>query len=280
MNRSLLPALASLLLAHLSLAAEPMHVTTPSPAKTADAAAAAPTGALPDARKILRDFLDASGGAKALDAMKNLVIEGTQSAPAMGISGTVKVYLSRPNMVLVNGDLEGIGKIEQGYDGKIGWDINPMTGARIVEGTELDDIKRMFDEMLGMSDIDKLYPTAKTLGREPFEGKDAWKVLLGTPTGREVTAYFDPDTKLQVGMEMKVPSPLGEIPAKVTFEDYAEFDGVKFPRTSRQTVMGMAMVTKFDTIKTNVADFPKITPPPEILSLATAPANAAAPGGP
>jgi hypothetical protein len=277
MNRRLLPVLASLLLAQLAMAAGPTTVASP-PRKTSVEHVPTPPGTLPDARQILRDFLEASGGAKALDSMRNIVIDGTQSAPAMNISGPVHVYLARPNLLLVRGEIEGIGKVEQGYDGKIGWDINPMTGARLVEGAELDDIKRTFDETLGMSDLDKLYPTATTLGREPFEGKDAWKLLLGTPTGRSVTGYFDPVTKMQVGMEVKMPSVVGEIPATVTFEDYADFGGFKFPRKSRQTAMGVAMVTTFDSIRINVADFPTIAPPPEILALAATPADAV-PGG-
>src|SRR5688500_5583548 len=123
MIRRLLPALACLLLAQLALGADSTAVAASTPATPVPTATT--TGPLPDARQILRDFLAASGGAKALEAMQNVVIDGTQSAPAMGISGKLQIHIARPNLLLVRGELQGIGKIEQGYDGKIGWDINP-----------------------------------------------------------------------------------------------------------------------------------------------------------
>ena len=284
--RSLVPALV---LAATALAAapppdaalpvKPAAVVTPTAAPLAppaDAPRAAPVAApitpvvsLPDGRAILRQFVDACGGAANFAKADNVVLEGTLSMAAQGVSGTLAIYQKRPNMVLAVTELSGI-KMAEGYDGTTGWASDPIQGPRILQGAELDQIKNAGGglEVFGYADADAYFKVAKTLERTTFQGKDAFKVALETTTGEKMIGYFDPATSLQLGMEATLNSPMGALPVTVSFSDWKTFSGVKIPTTMTQLVMGMTALTTIDSMRFNVAELPSFSPPEEVTEAA------------
>jgi len=89
----------------------------------------------------------------------------------------------------------------QGYDGTIGWRVNPFEGRRDAERMSQDDARAMADT----ATIDGQLLAAKArgstvtyLGREDFEGTDAYKLRVVDPNGVQYLYYLDPETYLEI----------------------------------------------------------------------------------
>src|ERR1044071_9447378 len=100
----------------------PLYQQAPAKAKS-DAPAA-----LPDARDIINKHIKAVGGRDAILARKSMHGTGTLSVPASGMSGTVEVFGAAPNLQTIKISMTGVGEITEGFDGRHGWSVNPMTG--------------------------------------------------------------------------------------------------------------------------------------------------------
>jgi hypothetical protein len=275
----------ALVLASLALAARaddpsdtlPMKARSPKAeaAASADASTARSPSALPDGRALLRAHVEACGGASALRGVDNAVITTKYAIAAQSMSGDVTMAFARPDRMRSTCDLGELGRIEQGYDGATGWEINPMTGPRLLEARELEQLKSAETNIFNLANMDRLYQKAETLGAKPFAGAEAWEVRLIGSGGRETIAYFDRASGLITGLKTTVSSQVGEIPATITLSDYKAFSGpggkLLLPTRSTQSVLeGMIeAVTTIENVELNVpADrLPSFAPPPEIEAL-------------
>jgi hypothetical protein len=153
-------------------------------------------------------------------------------------------------------DLPGIGKVEEGFDGKVAWESNSIQGARIKEGEERALVARA--SRLSILDIwREFYTSAKTVGSEDVNGKPAWKVEMTPKEGKPETLYFDKESGLMVRstqtvtMAMAVTMAMGEIPVESEVSDYRVVDGIKTAFTMTQKAMGQVMVMHFDKVTYN-----------------------------
>ena len=96
---------------------------------------------LPPARQIIDRFVAAVGGADAILKHRSRRVMGTFSVPAQGLSGELEVLAAAPDRQVVRIKLAGIGDIQQGFDGRVAWTIDPMTGPRVLEGAALEQAR-------------------------------------------------------------------------------------------------------------------------------------------
>jgi hypothetical protein len=94
---------------------------------------------LPSARDIIDRFVKVTGGTAALTAVKTIRARGTLTIPAQQLSGSFELTAARPNKSLTRATIEGIGRVEEGFDGKIGWSIDPIGGPSLVTGKALTE---------------------------------------------------------------------------------------------------------------------------------------------
>ena len=80
-----------------------------------------------DAKKILEKLIEANGGRKLLESIKDSTASATIDLPEMGMSGTGTMYTKEPNKMRLDLELMGM-IITQAFDGEIAWGINPQTG--------------------------------------------------------------------------------------------------------------------------------------------------------
>lgn len=280
MKQSLAPAVAVVLLSLVATrsAADgdtelPMKAPAPPAASVTAAPNAGATATLPDGRALLRAFVAASGGVKGLEGIENAIVRSTYAVPAQSMEGTITIAFAKPDKIRSTGEMGGLGKIEQGFDGTTGWAIDPMSGPRILEGLQLDQLRNSETNIFNLQSLDAQYEEVETLGRAPFAGKEAWEVRL-VADGRPSTAYFDAETGLMIGMKTTVASQVGVIPAVITLSDYKTFGKLKLASRSMQSVLGgmIEATSTIDAIDFNVPadELPSFTPPPEILALKAA----------
>jgi hypothetical protein len=227
--------------------------------------------ALPAAREVLERSIAASGGRTVLEAAKALHFTGSFSMPLQGLQGAVDAWQAHPGKSLVTVDVPGVGQIQSGSDGTVGWSKDPMQGARLLTGKELEQA-RATERLLQGLDLDELYATMDTVGGEDFEGRPAWKLHLVTKEGAlEQDAWYDVESGRQLGLSMQVESPMGRLPVTIIMADYKEFDGLTLPTriVNRMTAMGTAIeqVTTIDTVSINPEALPSFDPPAEVKAL-------------
>lgn len=209
---------------------------------------------LPTGEALFLKSIEKGGGAEALAKVKTTAMTGTMNMPAQGVSGTLKIVSEgEKSHTLV--ELPGIGKIEDGYDGNVAWEVSAIQGARLKEGDEKTALKN--SSSIGMlRDWKTTFKSLKTLGVEDVEGKPAYKVEATPKEGKPMTMFFDQTSGLVVKVSMIAPSPMGEIPIDMLLTDYKSVNGVMTPFTSTQKVMTASMVMHFDKIEYNV-ELPK-----------------------
>lgn len=204
---------------------------------------------LPDAEGLLNKFIERSGGLEAYAKGKNVEMSGTVEITGRNISGKISM-VEEDGKAYTSMELPGIGRIEQGYNGEVAWEMNAMQGARLIEGDEKGAVKRASSFSLLASWRDE-YKEAKTTGEESVSGAPAWKVVMIPKEGRPETFYFDKETGMMIRMSSVASSPMGDISADVLMSDYRSVDGIMTPFTMTQKAMGQSIVMKFETITYN-----------------------------
>ena len=77
--------------------------------------------------------------------------------------------------MLTRGEIAGIGAFAEGYDGEVGWDLQPMMGPSLAEGFTLQQRKAAYDLARYAPE---LFEKIETVARESYEGKDCYKLRL------------------------------------------------------------------------------------------------------
>lgn len=176
----------------------------------------------PEAREIIDAHIDAIGGKKLLESFQYRVLKGTISMPAQGMTLSMTAYIQAPNRMAVHTDLPGMGVSRSGFDGVAGWEQNPITGFRMIEGDELHQLKRHSNIAMELH-LESLYESIVRL-----EDEDEFKVLELTSTnGKSERWFFDAKTHRLAKTDMVMDAgPMGSIPVQVLVEDYRPVDGL------------------------------------------------------
>lgn len=220
---------------------------------------------LPSADDLIAKYIKAIGGAAAIGKIKTRVVNGTFELPDMNMSATMTNFVSPPNMYSEI-DLAGMGTVTRGISEGIAWEINFMTGARILEGAEkASSIQQASIEPF--VNWKEFYKSAETQAEETVGDAPAYKVLLTQEEGPASTVFFDKESGLIV--QMIAATPEGGM-ATSTISDYKEVDGVKIAHEVSVEGGQFNLVISFNTVEQNV-DIPASTfaLPDEIKSLQT-----------
>lgn len=242
---------------------------------------------LPTAEKVLERFVQASGGQEAFLKVKTVSMSGTMEIKAQGIKAAMKMYRADGGKTYTVFDLPGFGKQEDGSDGNIVWD-KTVLGPRIKSGSE-KFLASCAKSAIGTeyapsaADMANCYDNVVMSGAEELDGKTAFKLVLTPKQGKTQEQWFDKESGLLKKLRMTVPSPMGELPMNVIFEEYKSIDGILTPIRMTNQIGPLSMTLSFEEILYN----PKIPAqifalPPDIQALVQAdskpaPANKPAP---
>jgi photosynthetic reaction center cytochrome c subunit len=195
--------------------------------------AEAPKVTLPSIDQILAKYVEALGGEQAIRKVTSRVITGTQYIPTgpggvVPVPATIEVDQKTPNL-MVNIYHTPTYTISNGFDGAKAWSQD-MRG-RVTEPPNVDQgrAKRNADFYLPLN-LKQQYTRTVVRGIERVNDRDVY-VVIATPQGDlPERLYFDTQTGLLVRKETALPTPLGNNPMQVNYEDYRDTgSGVKFP---------------------------------------------------
>ena len=218
-------------------------------------AIAAPTRAqdadLPKAEEVLAKYIEATGGEAAYKALRTRKITGTIEFVGAGISGDLEIWQQAPDKMKTVLNLENVGTVEQGTDGQTAWERNPITGDRLLDGTEKAAFLRQaaFNADLMTAELfDKVETTAK----EDVDGTPCYVVVLTPAEGEPETRYYEVESGLMLKSKQTVETPMGAIPVESLVSDYREVDGIKVPFKSTEKLVGQEIQTTLDKVEHGV----------------------------
>jgi hypothetical protein len=203
---------------------------------------------LPKAEDLMSKYIEATGGAMAHSKIKTLISKGTMSVA--GIKGDLTTYQKSPNLMYMEIKLPGVGTVAMGYNGKVAWETNPITGAKIHSGSKLDEMIR---EAAMDSDTNwkNYYKSAKTVELVQVNGKPAYRVDLVSQGGVPQSRYFDKQSGLIVKMKNQLDTDMGKFDVESFISDYKKFGGVLMPTKIRQDVINQQIEMILSNVEPN-----------------------------
>lgn len=206
---------------------------------------------LPGAREVVDRCVQASGGAAAFKAVRSIHGRGKLSISAQNMTGDIEMMAARPNKMITRVTVSGIGRLEEGFDGKIGWSLDPVNGPALVTGRALIERadEAWFDAPLHASGFVR---EMTMVGREDFDKKAAYRIKVVLASGTEQFELFDVETGLQIGLEATRDTPFGSAPTTTIYRDYQKYGSLQLPSMQVQRILGIEQVVTFTSYEFNV----------------------------
>jgi outer membrane lipoprotein-sorting protein len=159
------------------------------------------------------------------------------------------VYVKQPNLRRTVVEIQNIGKIEEGYDGKHAWQLDPIMGAKLKNNND-DDLAAGLD-VGGEIDWRKTYKSATNEGEEKINGKDTYRVKLEAKKGGSETRYFEKATGLVIKLKKNSKSDLGNFTVDMDIGDYKKIGDVTMPHNFAISMLGQKVEMKLTEVKLN-----------------------------
>lgn len=185
-----------------------------------------------DANKILKKMIDAQGGKKTLESIKDSTLSGTMEMIQAGITGSITLYQKEPNKMRMDGEVMGM-VITQAYDGETAWMINPQTGtAEKLPEQATEEVKRQALGNDALLNPEKYGITYTYIGKENIDGTDYFALEQTFSDGFKASLYIDSQTYLTYKTKATTVNQMGvEVLAETILSDYKEVEGMMVPHT-------------------------------------------------
>ncbi len=240
------------------------------PAPVAEYLAAERAGkALPNAEEIVERHIFESGGPDAYEMLRTQQVSGTLTFVQRNIAGRMETWAADGGRYYQFTDIPGMGKQEEGSDGMIAWDRSPSIGPRVrprrspgAAGITLDAAAVIAWRLL----IERV----RTEAEEQIDGHDCYRVRLVPGDGSpDMIRWYDRATGLLYRSSLATRTDMGELPIVMTFEEYRDIAGVRWPSRIRITASGQDTIFAADEVRLNEpVDDAVFDVPPEIRELA------------
>jgi len=177
-----------------------------------------------EAGPVLEKMIEAQGGRKVLEGIKDTTISGTMELIQQGMNATLTMYQKEPNLMRM--DIEVMGMvITQAFDGQKGWFLNPQTGA----AQDMDENMNKEFKRQALGNDSLLNPakygiTYAYIGKEKAGDKECLVLEQTMSDGHKSTLYLDPDTYLTARTKTTTMSQMGggEVQSETIFGDYSK----------------------------------------------------------
>jgi hypothetical protein len=208
-------------------------------------------GPLPTAQEIFERYAQAIGGRAAWEKITSRVSRGTIQVEGLDGTGTMLVYERAPNLQLSVLTLPNGAVVRDGFDGQASWEQDPSGKVTEVTGARGAD-NRAEADFYSEIELGKLFPHARTAGRQTVDGRQAYVVEGSIPGGTMRKLYFEVDTGLRFRTEI-YENALSPSPTTVfRYDDYREIDGIKFPFKGSIEGPGPVIRFRFTVLRHNV----------------------------
>jgi outer membrane lipoprotein-sorting protein len=199
-----------------------------------------------DPKVVLENYLNAIGGRDLISKVEDrtTIMRGT----AMGQSLTIIVKQKAPNKMRQDVKAGGMDQTII-FDGEKGM-MKAATQNVDVTGKELEQLK-IEASMELLLDPESYGVNLSYEGTEKVGGKDAYKIKMTLPSGIRWFTFFDVESGLKVKEQKEMQTKMGLIEQVVTYEDYTEVDGIKYPFKLTQSYGPQSVEMTVSSVKVN-----------------------------
>jgi len=220
----------------------------PEPRGAMSAGATNPV-AMPTADQLLEKFVQALGGADALQKITSRVEKGTLT----GFGGRelpVEVFAKAPDKRLSVMHLPNRDSITA-YDGRVGWVGFPGRPPHEMSGGELEGARLDADFYFPVH-VKQVFSQLRVESPEKVDDPETYLVLGVNPGQPPVRLYFSQQSGLLVRLVRYVETPLGRNPTQLDYADYRDAEGVKVPFHWTIARPGARFTIQVDQMQQNV----------------------------
>ena len=204
----------------------------------------------PAAKEIFESYAEFLGGEDAFKEIDTARLKMTMEMPGLGMNMERTVTFKAPNKIYVDMDIQGYGKMLQGFDGENGWAIDPIQGRRPLQGRELDQLKEETNFKEGLHLTDK-YASAKVVGRS----EDGLTMIqcVRADNGLEEKLYFEESSGLLRRSDyVEDMGPQGSVPVSARVDLYEKVGDIRLPIETSAEMMGTSMRVVITSFEPNV----------------------------
>ncbi|HEY3971733.1 MAG TPA: c-type cytochrome [Candidatus Sulfotelmatobacter sp.] len=178
------------------------------------------------ADQLLDKYVQAAGGAAAIDKVTSRIMKGTIDFG--GKSFPIDIYGKDPDERISFTHMPE-GDSITAFNGREGWLASPgRPGIREMHGSELDAASMDADVQLA-THLKGMFSELQAQGTEKVGDRKAY-VVVGMRTGNTpIRLYFDEQSGLLVRLVRFADTALGWLPTQIDYADYRDANGVKIP---------------------------------------------------
>jgi hypothetical protein len=179
----------------------------------------------PTADQLIDKYVQASGGAAAIEKVSSRVMKGTIDFGGMSLP--IEIYAKDPEKRISYTHMKD-GDNVTAFNGQEGW--LGMTGRplREMHGSDLDGAAIDADLHLA-THLRQMFSEIQTHGTEKIGDSDAY-VVIGRREGKpSIQLFFDQSSGLLVRLVRFGDTALGLMPTQIDYADYRDTNGVKIP---------------------------------------------------
>ena len=181
--------------------------------------------ATPTADQLLDKYVQAVGGAAAVDKVNSRIMRGTIDFG--GKSLPIDVYSKYPEK-RISYTHTPEGDSITAFNGKEGWLGSPGHPIREMRGSDLDSAAIDADLHLA-THLKGMFTDIKTRGSEKIGDRQTYLIVGQREGMTPIELYFDADSGLLLRLVRYGETALGWMPTQIDYADYREANGVKVP---------------------------------------------------
>ena len=222
------------------------------PAEVADYAAASRAGkALPNAEAIIERHIYESGGPDAYGNLKTQQVTGSLTFLSTNQEAHVETWAAEGGKYYQAIEVPGLGKQEEGSDGQVASERSPALGPRVKARKGQTGLNVTLDAatVLGWR---YLIDQVRTEAAERIDNHDCYRVRLVPRNGSQpIIRWYDRKTGLLYRASAELSSTMGALPVVMTYEEYRDTGGFKWPVRTRMTFSGQSVLFTTAEVKIN-----------------------------
>ncbi len=207
--------------------------------------------ALPNAEDLIERHIFESGGATAYERLKTQRITGTLNFLSRNMQARTETLSSGDGRYYQWVDIPGLGRQEEGSDGRVAWERSPVLGPRAKPRRNLTGLGLTMDaaEVIGWR---YLVREVRTEAIEKLDGHDCYRVRVSSRNGSQTALrWYDRKTGLLYRTSVSAKTAMGDVPTVLTYQAWREVEGLKWPVQIHMAVSGQELLFTADDVQLN-----------------------------
>ncbi len=207
--------------------------------------------ALPNAEEIIERHIFESGGVDAYGNLKTQRVRGSLFFLSTSQTAEVETWSAEGGKYYQSIDIPGLGKQEEGSDGRVAWERSPALGPRVKSRREASAVAVTLDaaQVIGWR---YLIAEVRTEALERLDNRDCYRVRLTARNATQpILRWYDRKTGLLYRSSAMQSSAMGPLPVLTTVVEYRDSGGLKWPVRTQMSVSGQELVFTLAEVRLN-----------------------------